>query len=667
MPIKKLVEKNKRKTLTQKLPFLNYGMNAEELRNKLIQTNPKITKIVSTLIRPRKQISREQPITKRNRPEKQEKNSIIEDAPLLLIDVPSAGTKLSIEYPTPEWFNFKLKADVSVVVPLYKSEVVVKDLIESWQSNNDGINVELIFVDDHCPNNTKDLIAQYFMSRKHEFPNGIGKIIFNTKNKGYGDASNTGAEYATGDYIIYLNADTKVTKGWIKPIYDAFKNDLQVGIVGNMQLKEGGMWHDTIDGVGSQWMWSERCFVHLGRHCYNHKLLPYPWKPIEAPKDILVYGNREMVTGCCLAIRADLNKEVGGFNANYRVGYWEDSDLCLTVREKGWKVVCEPQSVIYHKLGHTNSGNHSHHNFNRNYFWNKWVDSGRIDNLIEDKREEKKEVKSILLQRKGARGDVLVASYVASALKKKYPGCTIGFYTKSPEVLLDNSNINKVFSEVTFSERQFQLIYNLDMAYEFRPNSNILQCYADVVGVNVSDCEPFIAKETYQNIPYSNYVVIHAGKTNWVGRDWIAQRFDEIAKKLIAQGKHVICIGTTSDYHVPSHIDIRGETSIAQLADVINRAEAFIGIDSFPFHVAQAVNTKGVCFFGSILPQTRIYRSNMQSVSMKGLSCLGCHHRKPRPSVVTNICETGTHACMNDLSVDNFWSKVTEVLQLTHI
>lgn len=656
----RLKEKNKRNVFG-KTPFSSNGMNAEELRNKLVQTSSKTKKITSDLMRPRREVSRDQITNKRIRPVKQEKDIHIEESPVLLIDVPSVGTKLSVLYPTPEWFLFKEKADVSVVVPLYKSEKVVKDLIESWQADNDGLNVELIFVDDHCPNNTKNLIVQYFMPRKHEFPKGIGKLVFNTQNKGYGEASNTGAEYATGDYIIYLNADTKVTKGWIKPIYEAFVNDSKVGIVGNMQLKEGGMWHDTIDGVGSQWIWKEHCFVHIGRHCYEHKLLPYPWKPVEAPKDILVYGEREMVTGCCLAIRADLNKEIGGFNPNYRVGYWEDSDLCLTVREKGWKVVCEPNSVIYHKLGHTNSGNHSHHNFNQNYFWNKWVNSGRIDNLVKDKREHKKEIKSILLQRKGARGDVLVASYVANALKKKYPDCKIGFFTKSPEVLQNNPNITKVFSEVSFSERQFQLIYNLDMVYEFRPYSNILQCYADAVGVNIDDCVPFIGKEEF-DIPYNDYVVVHAGSTNWVGRNWLPQRFEQIAKKLIASGKNVVCIGTLSDNLVSSQIDLRGKTNIGQLASVIEKAEAFIGIDSFPFHIAQAVNTKGVCFFGSIQPETRIYRDNMKSVSVNNLSCLGCHHRQPKPSVVTNICQTGTHACVNDLSVDFFWSKIEEVL-----
>jgi len=672
-------EKNKRKLLTQrtameraKTPFVNsHGMNAEQLRDKLLQTSsqlnerPGVLKIASTQQRPqqRKAISRNQTESnRRHKPDKAPKTST-EDSPRLLIDVPSVGTKLSVEYPTPDWFKYKGKAEVSVVVPLYKSAGVVKDLIDSWDVINDGIKVEVIFVDDSCPNSTKDVIAQYWQHRKHELPHGVGKLIFNTQNKGYGGACNTGAEYATGDYIIYLNADTTVTPGWVKPIVDAFKNDPAVGIVGNMQLKEGGTWHGTIDGAGSEWTWSSGSFTHIGRHSYERNMLPFPWKPSEAPADILQLGEREMVTGCCLAIRADLNRDMGGFNPNFRVGYWEDSDLCMSVREKGWKVVCEPNSVIYHKLGHTNSGAHEHHDFNRNYFWNKWVDSGRLDPLVKDKRYNKREIKSILLQRKGAHGDVLVASYLASALKKKYPGCRIGFYTKCPAVLRNNPHISKVFSEVTFSERQFQLVYNLDMVYEFRPWINVLQAYADMVGVKVEECEPYIAKEGFDGLPDEPYVVLHAGRTNWVGRDWNVNHFDEIAKRLLHLGKKVVCIGTEADRRTPCDIDLRGRTSITQLAGVISQAEAFVGIDSFPFHVAQAVGTKGACFFGSILPQTRIYQDNMKGVSVSDLPCIGCHHRKPRPSVVTNICETGTHDCVNNLSVDMFWSKIEEVLQ----
>ena len=653
-------QKKRRAMEKGKKPFRNaYGMDAQQLRNSLIQTSENHQKKIVREFHKR-------PITtqaKSELPKKEVRDfKHTQDKPHLLIDPPSIGTNLSIEYPTPDWFKFQGQAEVSVIVPLYKSHLVIRDLINSWHFEK-NLKVEIIFVDDCCPSNTKDTIVKQFQGRKEEFPYGIGKIIYNTNNKGYGRSCNTGADYSSGDYIIYLNADTRVTENWIQPIIEVFKNDSQVGIVGNLQLKDGGQWHDTIDGAGSEWTWESGSFVHIGRHSYNRKVIARPWKPEKAPSDILTLDEREIVTGCCLAIRSDLNKEIGGFNPNFRVGYWEDSDLCLTVREKGWKVMFQPDSVIYHKLGHTNSGAHKHQDFNRNYFWNKWVVSERIDPLVKDQRTKKKrKVKSILLQRKGANGDVLVASYVAKALKEKYPGTTIGFYTHCEKVLKNNPYIDKVYTQPgTFSERQYQLIYNLDMAYEYRPYSNILETYADVVGVEKENCQPFIAIKEFAPIK-EDFVVIHAGKTSWVGRDWSKEGFAQLSKMIQETGKKVVCVGTKSDHPVPCQYDFRGKTNINELASVIQKAKFFIGIDSFPFHVCQAVNTPGICYFGSILPETRIYRDNMKAVSVNSLPCIGCHHRRPKPSVVTNYCENNTLDCVNQLTVQMFWDQLKPLL-----
>lgn len=653
-----IIEKNKREYLSK------YGMNALQLQNKLKKI-PISNEIAILEVREIQNVENElkKPVVRgksklkrRQRPEKLSKTDNITDLNLL-IDTPNVSSKTTSEYPTPNWFNYKynFKPDVSVIIPLYKSNEVVKDLIESWDFSSD-LKVEVIFIDDNCPNDTKSFIVGFWKPFRKNLPNGVGKILYNSENKGYGGACNAGADIAQGKYIIYLNSDTRVTKNWIKPIVDVFESNKEVGIVGNLQLKEGGKWNNTIDGAGSEWLWRHKSFLHIGRHSFKKKELVHPYTVEQAPKEILTLSEREMVTGCCLAIRSDINKNIGGFNPNYRIGYWEDSDICLTVREKGWKIMFQPDSVIYHKLGHTNSGTHVFHDFNRNFFYNKWVTSGRIDSMVSDKRSEKPEIKNILLQRKGAHGDVLVASYIAGALKKKYPSSNISFYTKCPAVLENHPYIDKILTnDDQFSERQFQLIYNLDMVYEYRPFTPIIESYADVVGVKVEDCKPTIGINDF-NIEYEKYIVIHSGSTSWVGRSW--DKFSEIANKLLNLNKKVICIGKEGDSLIPCSLDLRGKTTIQELASIIKKSELFLGIDSLPFHIAQAVNTPGLCFFGSIDPKLRIYKPNFKSIKANNLPCLGCHHRKPRPSVVTNICEIHNQSCINDVSVEMFWNQV---------
>jgi GT2 family glycosyltransferase len=57
--------------------------------------------------------------------------------------------------------------------------------------------------------------------------------------------------------------------------------------------------------------------------------------------------------GGCASFRRSMYVELGGFDPLYRPGYWEDTDLSYRAWKKGWKVIYEPRSVIYHRVGAT--------------------------------------------------------------------------------------------------------------------------------------------------------------------------------------------------------------------------------------------------------------------------------------------------------------------------
>lgn len=635
---------------TLQRPFLNtHGQTRKEIHKNLsgIRKEPNQGPL-------RKEVSRSP--KSRVRPARLAKEAAPVKNPKLLLDVPNVGLKHHIEYVTPTWFRYPEKADVSVIVPLYKSSTVILDLIDSWTKDHGGLKVELVFVDDNCPQSSKDAVIKHW-TKKDDKSTPIGRIYYNTQNLGYGGACNTGAFNATGDYLIFLNADTTLSPNWIKPIVKALE-DKTIGVVGNLQIKEGGMWNNTIDSAGSEWNWDHKSFLHIGRHSYHSQTLPIPYTLENAPRDILEFGERDMVTGCCFGIRKELFTRVGGFNPNYRIGYWEDSELCMTVKEMGFRVVYEPASVIYHKLGHTNSGAHKFAEFNREYFANKWIKSGRLDALIHNPRTKIPQIGTIAIKRRGANGDVLAAASVCPALKKKYPGCKIIFTTECPEVLQGNPYIDKIIPEEQLSERLFQVFYNLDLVYEYRPYTPIIEAYADAVGVKVEDCKNHLIHKDFQVDPG---IVIHAGKTNWVGRDWPLENFAAIAQKFIDEGEKVTCIGRGGDGLVPGN-DMRGKTSIPEMAGIIKNAKLFIGIDSLPMHIAQTFDVPGICFFGCIDPALRIYSDNMSGIKAANLACLGCHHRKPPPTTVTAQCETGTLDCIKKVGVEQMWSAINGLL-----
>jgi len=642
--------------LKQRKGYSNkFGMSAAQIKNVLgnrqeqraphninVQSSPNRQKIV------------------RGRPTKAARHSRVDTNHRLLLEVPVSHSHVSFEYPTPEWFKKGDKADVSVIVPLFKSEKHIINLINSWDLN-DGLNVELILIDDCCPKNSKESALRAWIKRKGQVKKPIGKIMFSSVNQGFGMTCNTGAHHATGDYLIFLNADTRVTPGWIKPMIRMLQNKPDVGLVGNMHLKLHGEWHGRVNSAGSEWNWGTMTFRHRGWEQYHGINLSQPFTLENIPEDMKTPHEVEMVTGACLAIRAKDFKEIGGFNPNYRIGYWEDSELSLTMRERGFKIMFQPNSRIWHEAGHSESGGHKHAAHNTNYFVNKWVNSGRIDTLVEEKRDNPAPiVRDILVRRRDAHGDVLVAAAVISGLKKKHPEARILFNTNHPDILEGHPFIDRVIKDNELSERMFQLYHNLDMAYEYRPNTNILTAYAESVGVKPKDCKFYLKTKEVKGLP-EEYIVIHSGKTNWAGRNWSTVKFELVANKLRASGRKIVCIGSGGDEGVSCDLDLRNKTTTHELAYVIKNAKMFIGIDSFPMHIAQTFDIPGVCFFGSIDPKTRIYSDKMQTIVAEGLPCLGCHHRKPAPCTSTIDCEMGHMDCINKVSVDRMMKKIEEV------
>lgn len=560
------------------------------------------------------------------------------------------------EIKTPSWFTNTEKAEVSVIVPMYKSGAVIKEQIQSWDLQNSGLKVEVIYADDCCPHHSKDIVVQKWLERKPAKP--IGKILHHNQNQGFGPTCNAGARFATSDYLIFLNSDTTVTQGWIRPIIRLLNKD-GVGIVGNLQLSRQRD-REIIESAGSEWNWQSSTFLHIGRNSYDGKIISNPFHTTNCPTDIQAVQEREMVTGACLAIRKELFDEIGGFNTNYRIGYWEDSEMCMVVREKGYRIMYQPNSVIYHKGGHSGSGGHKYHKHNQRFFFNKWVASGRIDKLVKAKRSDSPEVANIVLQRQAAHGDVLIASAVAPALKQRYPDCKITFVTLCPEILEGNPWIDNITERANLVDRHGHLYFNLDMAYEYRPKTNILEAYADLVGVKTEDCKLFLQTNSVEGLP-EKYTVFHAGHTSWVGRNWSPMKFEILANKLRAEGHKIVCVGTLADPRVGCDLDLRGKTNIAQLAHVIKNASQFVGIDSFPMHIAQTFDVPGVCFFGSIHPHTRLISSKMLPVVAQGVGCLGCHHRQPTPCVATTFCETQFLDCINLVTVDHMLKKIKEL------
>tara|TARA_Y100000034_G_scaffold70478_1_gene85043 strand:- start:455 stop:2422 length:1968 start_codon:yes stop_codon:yes gene_type:complete len=360
-----------RRTLQEKLdhalkekggmPYINkYGMDAKKLHQKLSQTRT---------VKGRGK--------RKSAPKIPNKSAILSK-----FAVPSKIVHTVQK--VPDWFKVKhKKVDVSIIIPLHKSAQVIKDQIQKWTSDNDGLIKEIVYVSDCCPEHSEVVVVNEWTKRKASVENGVGQIIFNQSNVGFGPTCNMGAHYARGEYLLFLNADTVPTRNWIKPMYDNFKDE-SIGMVGNLQLRSDD---GKIDSAGSEWSWKQKSFPHIGRNVWNSQSLNGAVDLKNAPSGMLNKAERDMVTGCCFMMPAKLFNDLEGFDMDYRIGYWEDADLCMRVKDEGYTIIFEPESIIYHKLGHAGSGGHAFMQHNRDKFWKRWGATGRIDSLVVPPRD----------------------------------------------------------------------------------------------------------------------------------------------------------------------------------------------------------------------------------------------------------------------------------------
>lgn len=116
----------------------------------------------------------------------------------------------------------------SVIIAAYNSEKWIEESINSLINQDLGFQdtIEIIIIDDNSTDNTR-LICEELISK---YPNNI-KYVKNEKNEGPGITRNIGLEYATGDYVNFLDSDDTLSKNTMKDVLNFFKMHPQVDLV----------------------------------------------------------------------------------------------------------------------------------------------------------------------------------------------------------------------------------------------------------------------------------------------------------------------------------------------------------------------------------------------------------------------------------------------------
>jgi len=123
---------------------------------------------------------------------------------------------------------------LTIVIPAFNEAKKIEDTVNEVTGylNEKGHSYELIIVDDGSEDDTLDIIKRY----KTLNSNGSIKILENNPNRGKGCAVRKGITEATGEYILFMDADNSTRIFELEKMLPCFEDGYDV-IIGSRRLK----------------------------------------------------------------------------------------------------------------------------------------------------------------------------------------------------------------------------------------------------------------------------------------------------------------------------------------------------------------------------------------------------------------------------------------------
>jgi GT2 family glycosyltransferase len=214
---------------------------------------------------------------------------------------------------------------ISVVVLTYNNWAYTEACLESLLQQTDYPGpLEIVVTDNASSDETVDRLTEW-VTREPRM-----KLVLNKDNLGFSAGNNTGLAAASGDYLVMLNNDTVVTRGWLLTLLRHFQSDPKLGLLGPATN-------------------------HIG----NESMVPVAYKSIEempaAARQYTLahmgelYPMQTLAFFCVMMPRA-VYELVGPMDETFGRGFFEDDDYCRRIEQQGFHMGCADDVLVHHHL-----------------------------------------------------------------------------------------------------------------------------------------------------------------------------------------------------------------------------------------------------------------------------------------------------------------------------
>jgi len=176
---------------------------------------------------------------------------------------------------------------------------------------------------------------------QEEFPHV--RLIQNPSNGGFSKGYNLALQQIDADYYCLLNSDIEVSENWVEPVISMMDNDLKIGAV---QPKLCSFeQRDSFEYAGASGGFIDK----YGYPFCRGRLFDVIEKDNGQYDDCIEIF---WATGAALFVRSEIYHQSGGLDEDF-FAHMEEIDFCWRIKNLGYKIIVNPQSVVYHVGGGT--------------------------------------------------------------------------------------------------------------------------------------------------------------------------------------------------------------------------------------------------------------------------------------------------------------------------
>jgi GT2 family glycosyltransferase len=220
---------------------------------------------------------------------------------------------------------------VSVLIVTHNDAKVLPQCLESLRQQ-DYPSIECVIVDNASIDDTRMLLTNL---------KGADQVIFNETNRGFAASQNQALSYARGDWILLLNPDVILSRGFLTQLIAAAETDPAIGMASGKLLRwiPGGdpPLTNVIDSTG---IFFRKNLRHLDRGSEEVDRGQYD-------QAAFVFG----VTGAAALHRRQMVEDVSVMGEFLDESFFlcrDDADLAWRAQLMGWSCIYTPQAVGWH-------------------------------------------------------------------------------------------------------------------------------------------------------------------------------------------------------------------------------------------------------------------------------------------------------------------------------